>query len=92
MPPSQLPLGTDYYLFREGIKPSWEDPMNVNGGRWLSILPNKSALPRDKLNSTLDKFWLNLAMSVIGALYGEDNDKICGVAAHLRKNHDKVSG
>jgi len=92
LPPSQLPLGSDYYLFREGIKPNWEDAMNVKGGRWLAIIPNKSSLPRDKVSSSnLDKYWLNLMMSVIGAQYGVDNDKVCGVAAHLRKNHDKVA-
>jgi len=92
MPPSQLPLGSDYYLFREGIKPSWEDKMNERGGRWQAILPNKQVLSRDKASSNFDKCWLELLMSVVGAQYGGfDNLNICGVAAHMRRNQDKVA-
>jgi len=92
LPSSQLPLGSDYYLFREGIKPSWEDPMNERGGRWQAILPNKQLLHRDKASSNLDKCWLELMMSVIGGQYGGvDNLNLCGVAAHVRRNQDKVA-
>jgi len=92
MPPSQLPMGSDYYLFREGIKPSWEDKMNERGGRWQAILPNKQVLSRDKASSNFDKCWLEIVMSVVGAQYGGfDNLNICGVAAHMRRNQDKVA-
>lgn len=33
-PPSQLSEPNNFWLFREGIKPAWEDPLNANGGRW----------------------------------------------------------
>ena len=36
--PSGLNHGSDYYLFKEGIKPMWEDPQNVDGGRWLMVV------------------------------------------------------
>jgi len=94
LPPSQLPLGSDYYLFREGIKPNWEDAMNVKGGRWQAILPSKQNLPREQISSNLDKCWLELMMSVIGAQYGDgihENHDVCGVAAHVRRNQDKVA-
>jgi len=90
-PPSQLSQGSDYYLFREGIQPNWEDPMNVRGGRWQAILPNKQFLSREKISTNLDKCWLELEMSVIGAQFGLDNLNICGVAAHVRRNQDKVA-
>lgn len=32
---SGLVWGSDYYVFKEGIKPMWEDENNVKGGRWL---------------------------------------------------------
>ena len=32
--PSKLPMGGNYYLFRAGIKPTWEAPRNNDGGRW----------------------------------------------------------
>lgn len=34
-PATGLGWSSDYYLFKEGIKPMWEDPNNINGGRWL---------------------------------------------------------
>lgn len=30
-PSSALGYGSDYYLFKTGIQPMWEDPKNVNG-------------------------------------------------------------
>jgi translation initiation factor 4E len=35
-PASSLRWGSDYYLFKTDIQPMWEDPKNVNGGRWLA--------------------------------------------------------
>ena len=52
LPPSTLPQKANYYLFKEGIKPAWEDPRNANGGKW-SI-----RLPRDKSRAGIDKLWL----------------------------------
>lgn len=25
----------DFHLFKNGIKPTWEDPNNENGGKWM---------------------------------------------------------
>eukprot|EP00128_Syssomonas_multiformis_P013711 Colp12_sorted_trinity150504_noHs@7703 len=33
--PNDLPAGTDYLMFVEGIKPLWEDPNNIKGGKWI---------------------------------------------------------
>ncbi|ODV85007.1 hypothetical protein CANARDRAFT_188770, partial [[Candida] arabinofermentans NRRL YB-2248] len=32
--PTELPKGTDFLIFKKGIKPIWEDPINQKGGRW----------------------------------------------------------
>ena len=50
--PSHLPQKANYYLFKEGIIPAWEDEANKNGGKW-SI-----QLPKDKNRSNIDKMWL----------------------------------
>jgi translation initiation factor 4E len=52
IPPSQLPQKANYYLFKEGIIPAWEDEANKNGGKW-SI-----QLPKDKNRANVDKMWL----------------------------------
>ena len=34
-PVDDRPTVCDYHVFREGIKPMWEDETNVNGGKWI---------------------------------------------------------
>ena len=36
--PSELPPLSDLHLFKLGIKPMWEDPANVNGGKWVRFI------------------------------------------------------
>lgn len=52
VPPSNLPQSANYYLFKEGIQPAWEDPANGNGGKW------SVQLPREKHRNQIDKLWL----------------------------------
>ena len=33
--PNYIKTTTDYHLFKDGIKPTWEDPQNKNGGKWM---------------------------------------------------------
>lgn len=33
--PSTLLINSDYQLFREGVKPVWEDTANSKGGKWI---------------------------------------------------------
>jgi len=60
VPPSQLPQRANYYLFKAGIIPAWEDEANKNGGKW-SI-----QLPREKNRGSVDKWWLNTMLDAIG--------------------------
>jgi len=41
-PVSELKCGTSYFLFKEGIKPMWEDKSNVEGGRVVVPLVSNS--------------------------------------------------
>merc|ERR1719478_609633 len=47
-------------LFREGIKPEWEDPMNATGGHFQFQL--KPALG----GGVIDEFWNNIVLGMIG--------------------------
>ncbi|KIS65675.1 uncharacterized protein UMAG_06377 [Mycosarcoma maydis] len=60
VPPSELPQKANYYLFKQGVKPAWEDPANTNGGKW-SI-----QLPRDKTRAQIDRLWLYTMLAAIG--------------------------
>jgi translation initiation factor 4E len=52
-------MGLDFYLFKEGIKPLWEDPSNIKGGKWVLNLEKRRRGPEN------DKFWLELVISFI---------------------------
>jgi translation initiation factor 4E len=49
-------------VFKEGIKPMWEDPANRNGGRWLMEFPRKKDW---KSMSYLDEIWLKVVRIAI---------------------------
>lgn len=61
-PPSEIKLGSDYSLFKKGIRPMWEDAANNNGGRWVIAL-NKI------LKDDLDKLWLDVVSINLISLY-----------------------
>ncbi|KIJ68379.1 hypothetical protein HYDPIDRAFT_81550 [Hydnomerulius pinastri MD-312] len=63
VPPSQLPQKANYYLFKEGIIPAWEDDANKNGGKW-SI-----QLPKEKNRGGVDKMWLYTMLAAIGETF-----------------------
>ena len=60
-----------FSIFREGIKPEWEDPMNKPGGE-LFIRTSDIDL------AAVDKYWENLALTIIGENH-PINDEICGI-------------
>ncbi|EGV60917.1 hypothetical protein PSN45_001287 [Yamadazyma tenuis] len=41
--PKDSEIGTEYFMFKAGIPPMWEDPFNSRGGRWVFKFPRKSA-------------------------------------------------
>jgi translation initiation factor 4E len=84
-PASGLTWGSDYYLFKEGIKPMWEDPGNVKGGRWLVVVD------KHKRNTKLDQYWLELMMAIIGEQFEEYGTYICGAVVNVRQKGDKVA-
>jgi len=69
VPPSALPQKANYYLFKEGIIPAWEDEANKNGGKW-SI-----QLPKDKNRANVDKMWLYTMLAAIGETFDPTLDK-----------------
>ena len=91
---SSLPLFSNYYLFRAGINPSWEDPFNQGGGRWVANISEPSRPQQQQLSSThtqTDAHWMEAVKSVVGAQYGGGNEAVCGVVASLRSKQNKVA-
>lgn len=80
-PISELPVISDYHLFRAGVKPTYEDPANVNGGKWQIRL--KKGL------ST--RIWETLVLAIIGDQFSDMGDELCGAVMSARQNEDVLS-
>lgn len=81
-PSVQTPIA-DLHLFSHPIKPVWEDPSNVKGGKWTIRL-------RKGLS---DRLWESLVLSLIGGglekLVGSgDGQEICGAVLSVRRDED----
>jgi len=80
---SKLPPFSDYYLFKEGIEPKWEDPENIKGGRWVVSI---STQKRDH-----DEMWLTLMMLLLCEEFGNYGEFICGASFNAREGIDKFA-
>lgn len=58
--PSEVKIGSDYSLFKESIRPMWEDKANKNGGRWMIGL-NRNQRPE------LDRYWIDTVRETTSA-------------------------
>ncbi|KAF9934974.1 Eukaryotic translation initiation factor 4E type 2 [Linnemannia zychae] len=78
--PHDLPNVSDYHLFRQGVRPVWEDPANINGGKWIVRLKKGLA----------SRYWENLVMAVIGDQF-DVGSEICGIVLSIRGAEDILS-
>ena len=81
MRPSDLGTGhSDYHLFKEGIRPMWEDEANKAGGKWIVRLRKGIA----------SRCWENLILAMLGEQFmvGEE---ICGSVISIRYQEDILS-
>ncbi|KAM9444717.1 eukaryotic translation initiation factor 4E family member 2 related sequence 1 isoform 3-T3 [Clarias gariepinus] len=64
--PGDLTGHSDFHLFKEGIKPMWEDEANKNGGKWIIRLRKGLA----------SRFWENIILAMLGEQFmvGEEED------------------
>jgi len=73
---------TTFHFFREGIKPTWEDPMNVRGGQWTVRLRKGLA----------SRYWEELLLALIGSQFTSVPDgEVCGVVISVRYTEDILS-
>ena len=82
---SKLGTGCDYSLFKEGVKPMWEDSHNEHGGKWLLQMDKRSRM------SALDGIWLEIMMCLIGEAFGESGSIVNGAVVNIRGKIDKIS-
>lgn len=78
--PSELTGHSDFHLFKDGIKPMWEDSANKDGGKWIVRLKKGLA----------SRCWENLILAMLGEQFmvGEE---ICGAVISIRLQEDIIS-
>ncbi|XP_037047650.1 eukaryotic translation initiation factor 4E1-like [Bradysia coprophila] len=80
---SELQPGNDYSLFKNNIRPMWEDAANANGGRWILSMTQQQL-------GNLDDLWLNVMLCLIGECL-EYSDDINGAVVSIRPRTVRIS-
>jgi translation initiation factor 4E len=70
--PDFLPKGCEFFLFKKGMRPLWEDPSNKGGGRFVLHIKKMFA----------NKTWEDILIAFIIA--GQDFDKLNGIIINIR--------
>lgn len=76
--PGELPLKADYHLFREGIRPEWEDVQNSEGGKFTFSF-------NEKYNVDINDIWLKTCLALIGEMLQDDENEVNGIVFSNRK-------
>lgn len=79
--PSSLATVSDYHVFKEGIRPVWEDEENKRGGKWIMRLKK----------GVIDLYWQELLMALAGDWFAEARDEVCGFVLSVRSGEDVLS-
>lgn len=79
--PSLLPTVSDYHIFKNGIRPVWEDDANKKGGKWIVRLKKGVA----------DRYWEDLLLAIVGDQFAEAADEVCGAVLSVRSGEDVLS-
>jgi len=83
-PASELAQKSDYHLFKQGIKPEWEDTANKHGGKWAFQY-------KDKKSVAIDTVWLHIMLAAIGeTLEDEEDGEVQGVVVNVRKGFYRI--
>ncbi len=71
---------TDVLVFKEGIKPMWEDPANTRGGQLVLRVPKQFTA----------RCWELLLMALVGEQF-DTGHELCGVVLSVRYREDKIA-
>jgi translation initiation factor 4E len=84
-PASELTINSNYSVFRYGIEPSWEDPANTEGGKFVHTI-----LKKDSKLGRCDESWLFTVLAIIGETMDATGNQINGAVVSIRKQQDRI--
>ena len=88
---SQTPIDA-IMIFKDGVRPEWEDPLNASGGHFQAHLsaqlhrPSEVQLKPNVGGAQIDEYWNNIVLGMVGGTI-DPYDMITGV-----RLVDKLSG
>lgn len=82
---TRLDVGSNCFVFKQGIRPEWEDPINENGGKF-SIQFQRTK----QMGEAVNQLWLNAILACIGEQF-KLGDEICGVVLSVRKSFFRLA-
>lgn len=101
-----LNIGTEFLIFKAGVNPVWEDPINSKGGRWVFRFNRKliddDFEKQEKLRKRTSLIWERLLIKTLtGSLIPQGSNSeeiqdlllndISGLVLSLRKDEDIIS-
>ncbi|XP_065178174.1 eukaryotic translation initiation factor 4E type 2-like [Sycon ciliatum] len=78
--PNDLGNNVDIHVFKDGIRPMWEDDANKHGGKWIVRLRKGLAA----------RCWENVIMAMLGEQFMV-GDEMCGAVLSVRYQEDIIS-
>ncbi|KAG2173824.1 hypothetical protein INT43_005244 [Umbelopsis isabellina] len=82
---TRLDVGSNCFVFKQGIRPEWEDPINENGGKF-SIQFQRTK----QMGEAVNQLWLYSILACIGEQF-KNGDEICGVVLSVRKSFFRLA-
>ena len=70
--PDSLPKGCEFYLFKDGIRPLWEDKQNKGGGRFVLHIKKQHS----------NKVWEDILLAMLAT--DQDHEKLNGIVINVR--------
>lgn len=102
--PTEVKVGSDYSLFKDGIRPMWEDQRNRDGGVWRITLQQRQRGELDRYwIDTVSRLWTYLhpanvlnrifltfkVLCLIGEAF-DNYDDVCGATVNIRPKGDRI--
>jgi len=75
--PDALVNVSDIHLFKKGLRPVWEDPENLEGGKWMIRLKKGLA----------SRYWESLLVAILSEQFDAGED-VCGAVLSIRSSED----
>jgi translation initiation factor 4E len=86
-------VNCDYSLFKEGVKPMWEDEFNKHGGRWTYTVERRQPnLNNMSSTNIIAQVWLDVMLCLIGEGFDPYGHLIGGGVCGIRGGRGQSKG